>query len=648
MRRSTTLIVCLGLAVVGCNKKSADKSSSDPPAPKSTETTAQPAAGDTMPSIGVEAGGITREADEGAAAVVTAVTGTVELRRVGETEYAAAKADDKLYAGDAIRTGAESSATIALADESVIEVAEVSTVAVASRLASADPASGAAVLAGLARFTVTPRAPGEGAFRVYTPAGVVLTRGTVYGVAVAASGVARVGVESGAVDVIGLAALDGRPVAVDGGAAVELDAKGTVGASTPWPSDDWGTWRDEADATVEVEGAVDAHGAAMADLTTHINEAYADLDASADSIATFEANAAVAADKGDTSSYEASLPDGAATIDASFSVAGRLEALTWAYASHAALATDLYVRHPAKVEARWAAVAPRVDAAVLWPKRYEVAATGYLEPLRTQYYVHHPRGRLHAELVGVTVPEFYAKVSPPAIDPVRVRGRVKTRVWVAPEVHYTATTRPVWIGRPAVNWRAKAKIRPAPFRAKASWYVRPPALKAKVLVAAPPSAKYKVKLAVKPPQPRASLRAAWKIPVGAKVRIAPPNFEMAAKARANFKVGVGGGAHVRDHRGAAPNVKAKVGGKLDVRVPDVKAGIGVKVRDHRAGAIGAGKAAIGGGVKVGGDVRGKIGGGMKAGARAKVKVKAPAVKVKVKAPSVKVKGEAKGKIKLGL
>src|SRR6185436_17466352 len=163
------------------------------------------------------------------------------------------------------------------ADQSTIEVAETSSLAVASRDGTADPASAAAVLGGMARFSVTPRAPGEGPFRVYTASGVILTKGTTYGVGVSASGESRVGVESGSVEVVGLAALDAKPVVVDNGAYVILAANGDVGSPSPWPADDWGTWRDESDAKLEVAAAIDAHAAAMTQLATSLKEAYADL-----------------------------------------------------------------------------------------------------------------------------------------------------------------------------------------------------------------------------------------------------------------------------------------------------------------------------------------------------------------------------------
>ncbi len=645
MRRSTTMIVVLGLlAIAACKKGDETKPTDDPTAkpgdsksavadPKTdpkTDTKPAPdkaAAGDLAAKIGVTAGGIQHDASEGPAAVVTAASGTVEVRRLGETEFAAVKAQDKLYSGDAVRTGEASSATVTLADESVIEVAEVSTVGVGSRAGTADPASSAAVLAGLARFTVTPRAPGEGAFRVYTPSGVILTRGTTYGVGVAASGEARVGVESGTVDLIGLAALDAQPIALTTQSSATFGASGTIGTPAPWPQDDWGTWRDEVDAKLEIQAAVDAHASALAELDAQLQDAYVELAASADSVATFEASAATSADKGDTVAYEASLPEGAATIDASFALGGRVEALTWAYAGHAALASDIYVRHPADVEARWQIVAPRIDAAILWPKRYEVTAVAYLEPLRTQYYVHHPRGRVHAELVGVTVPAFYAKIDPPQVDPVRIRSHVKGRIWIAPEMTYHVSTRPIWIAAPAVSWQSNIRVHAAAPRARVAWYVRPPTLRSKIMLGSKLEGHYTTKLRVTAPEPRASFIATWKVPVGVRVKIGAPDLSAAANARAKIRLDGGGRVIVRDHRPAAAVI---VKGKVDAHVPDVKVGGHVEVRDHRDAAVNAGA-----------NVKTKV------DTAVKVKVQAPVVKVKVKAPEVKVKAKASGGFKIG-
>jgi hypothetical protein len=668
MSRSIVTAMALGLLVSAACKKSNDPAAKQEPAATEKATEGKAAAdmkgtaaasGDASASAGVQAGGIERAATDGAAGMLATANGTVEVRRVGETQWAAAKASDKLYPGDQVRTSEGSTATITLADESTIEVAEASTVAVASRAGTADPASSAAVLGGLARFTVQPRTPGEGAFRVYTSSGVILTKGTTYGVGVAASGEARVGVESGAVDVIGIAQLDATPIKVEKATQVTLAAEGTAGSPQPWTTDDWGTWRDEAEAKIQLGAAIDAHGKALAEMNQALVAGYAELDANADAAATFEATAATAAEKGDPVAYTTAQPEGAATIEASFALAGRLEALTWAHAAHAALATDLYVRHPADVQAQWAVIAPSIDASVLWPKRFEITAMAFFEPLRTQYYVHHPRGRMHAQFVGVVVPEFFAKVDAPELDPSMVRTKVKGQIWVAPEVAYKASARPVWVAAPAADWHAKVKVMPAPPRAKVAWYVRPATLKSTAILGAKITGNWQSKLTMQPPQPQAALAATWKIPVGMKVKIAQPDLSMAANARAKVKLGADGrlprpqmnaGGQMNAAGGAAADMKGKVTGKLDVKAPEVKApempNVDVKAKvnvgaNAAAGAGGTAKAAGGAAVNTGADVKSKVDGAVKAGAT----IKAP--EVKVKAPEVKMKASAKGSFKLG-
>jgi hypothetical protein len=636
MRRSIMTSLVLGALLSPACKKGDDAKKEAASATSKTQETpaandpaakpsAAPVAGDPAAAVGVAAGGFERDAKAGPAAVITAVTGTVEVRRLGETTFTAAKVDTQLDAGDTVRTGEGGTATITLADESVVEIAEVSTLGIGSRAGTADPASSAAILGGLARFTVTPRAPGEGAFRVYTPAGVAITKGTVYGLGVAASGEVKLGVESGAVDWIGLTAVEASPLAVEGGMAATIDAEGSAATPVAWTTDDWGAWRADADAKLEIGPTFDVHAQALAELETSLTNAYADLTAAADTVATFEASAAANLDKNDPAAYEASLPDGAATIEASFSLAGYIEALTWANASHATIATDLYVRHPDVITATaWAPIAPRVDASILWPKRFEVTAGAYLEPLRTQYYVHHPRGRANAVYVGVTVPEFYANVTPPALEPPQIRTHVKTKIWMQPDVKVTASARPVWLTAPSADWRPSVSIKPAPFRAKVGWYARPPELKAKVLVGADLKGKWDSKLTVKAPEPRANFFAAWTVPVGAKIKIAAPDLKAAAAARVKFKApGVG----VRVGAGVAapdlpppPDVKANVKAKVGVKVPAVKI---------QAPAVNAGAA-----------IKAKAGAGVKAGAG--IKVQAPSIKIQ--APSVKVKAKAGFKI----
>lgn len=557
------LSIILVVAATGACKKGEDAAPATGSAGSAGPATAPGI--DPALAVGVEAGGIDPAPDEGPAAVITAATGTVELRRVGEIAFFAVPADTRLYPGDVVRTGETSTATLLVSDESTIELAEVTTLGIATREGSADPASAAAVLAGLARFSVSPRTPGEGAFRVYTPNGVILTRGTVYGVGVSASGGARVGVESGAVDAIGLSALGGTPVRVEAGTAATFTTEGSVVAPTAWPADDWGAWRDEADARAEVPAVFGLHAQAMNSLETNLLETYAELAAVATQVSTFEALAAVSADRGDAVSYSASVDDGGSMIEASFALGGRIEALTWADAAHAELATDLYVRHPDTLAAAWKTAVPHVDAAILWPKRFEVTAAGYLEPVRIQYYVHHPRGREHAPLVGVQVPKFYAGIKLAALDPVRVRSRIKSPVWIAPEIEYRAANRPVWIAAPALDWREKATARTAAPRGEGGWYAPAAAPRAKIYVGANVRGKYESGLAIKGTQSRASLRGGWKVPVGAKVKVDAPDMQAAATARAKVKL--------RPEPKVVAVKVGGVGGKVQVDTAGIKADV---------------------------------------------------------------------------
>jgi hypothetical protein len=326
------------------------------------------------------------------------------------------------------------------------------------------------------------------------------------------------------------------------------------------------------------------------------------------------------------------------------------------------------------VKAEWEVVAPRVDAAVLWPKRFEVTAAAYLEPLRVQYYVHHPRGRAHAELVGVAVPQFYANVDVPEPEPAQVRARVRTHLWVEPVVVVKAQARPVWVHAPRPGWRAKVKVKAAPPRARVAWYVRPADVRTRFVYGADVKAKWAPRVKVNPPAARADLRAKLRVrmpDVGVRIKIGPPNLDAAAKARMKVKIGPNG-VLVRDHRAASGGISgaaaagadvkggmdAKVKGGMDVKVkvPDVKGGVDVKVRDHRDDVKGKvdGAAGAGADVKVKvrdhrDDVKAKVDGAAGAGADVKAKVKVQAPKVKVTPPKVKVKvkGEASGGFKIG-
>ncbi len=646
MRRSAALLAaaCL-LAEVGCGKeeekKDEAKGVAGEPAAKAAgdaakdDAPAQPAAsGDAVDpeslaeKIGVEPGPIAYDKDEGAAAVVASAKGVVEVRRVGNETWEETKAEAQLHAGDQIRAADGGQVNVTLVNETAIEVAEQSAIAIGSRDATADPASSAAVLYGVARFSVADRAPGEGPFLVFTPGGVVATKGTVYTVGVAASGITRVGVEDGEVEVAGSAKLD-APVALTSGKVILVEADGDLGAPAPAGDVNWGAWRDDAEAKLEVKAAADYHAKRAAALEVELAAAYAELETQTAAAAEAEADIEAAEQADSTEAYEAAAPEMGGAVDASFALSLRLQYLSNAMLGHAYVADALYIRHPEAV-AVIDPVRPRLAGAVLWNKKYHAVADLHVQPLRAYYYLHHPVGRAHAQLVAYPIPPFYARVKL-GYEPPRISSRVKVHVYRPPIVHPSVRVRRTVFWRaPRIGWYAgvKARVRPAP--ARVHWYVRPRAPRARMVFGARPSASVRVKTVFRaaPPRPRAVVRFG----VGASVRDHRSRVE------------------VRDHRRDV-NMRGRgaVRGEAGVRI---KAGVrapAVEVRDHRSSVRGA----AGVRVKAGGrevrdhrsraEVRGR--GHASAGASARVKVKAP--KVKVKPPRAKASLKVKGGIKLG-
>src|SRR5215211_2742014 len=101
MRRSIVIALVLGAMGVACKKGNEQKQDpakvSENPTPTDKDKD-KPAPSANAAAAGVQAGGVQHSDKEGAAAILKAANGTVEVRRLGETTYAAAKADTKLYA----------------------------------------------------------------------------------------------------------------------------------------------------------------------------------------------------------------------------------------------------------------------------------------------------------------------------------------------------------------------------------------------------------------------------------------------------------------------------------------------------------------------------------------------------------------------
>lgn len=647
--RWTTIALASSLCVAGCDKQdkaepgSAQAEADKPAAAGKPAAADEPAAPGVQPAveapvdtkklvteIGVEPGPAPAEKDQGADAVIGAREGDVTLRRTGTESFEAlAKDTSELRAGDQIRTAAGATATLTLPDQSTVEIAEDSAVAIGDRNATAEPGAAVAVLYGVARFTVAPRGEGEGGFLVYTPSGVVATKGTVYGVGVAADGRTRVGVETGAVLVAGASAFDNQ-VDIAAGSSAEITAEGTVGSPVAFSSDDWGEWRDGIEAEIDVKAAAKHHSAALVKLEAEAPVAYADLEAVTSSAAEAEAAVEASAEAEDAAAYEAAAPALALDLDASFAASVRLHYVTYAMLGHAYLATELYHRHPAEVEPIYVEVAPAASAAILWHKRYHLVVDQHVRPLRAHWYVHTPRGRVVATAAHVEVPAFYARVKLAPVVRADLDARLQFATFTPPEITVRDRAKVVVFDRPAVGWHAKVKVRPAPFRAGAGWYVRARAPRAHLIAGADvrvrPRAVFVVnggaRVAVRPAAVRISVN---RPNIRSRIRVVTPS----ARVRVNARVD-------------EPDVRARVkaGARVRVEAPSVK----VRVEPPSV------RARVEGGVRAGVGVR--AGAGADGGARvrggggAAVRVKAP--RVKVKAPSVrgKVKVKAGAGIKI--
>ena len=575
-------------------------------APAEGEAAAEdPAAGqpaevaEEVKEIGVEPGTFEYEDEEkDGEAAISAVTGTVEIRRVGTETWEAGKQDDPLHPGDQVRAADGGSATVTLADETTVEVAEESAIAVGSREATEDPASSAAVLYGIARFSVAPRAEGEGPFLVYAVNGVVAAKGTVYTVGTAASGTTRVGVEEGAVDVSGGAALE-EPIGVEAGKAVEISPEGEPGSVEAAGTVDYGTWRDEAEAKIKAEEAAKYHADRAEKLEAELKTAYAELEAQTKAAQEAEEKAKAAEEAQDTKAYEAAAPEIGASVEASYALSNRLQYLTYAMLADAYIADSLYVRHPAVVKVLDPRMR-RLRAAILWHKKYHYVSYAYLRPMRPWYYTHTPNGRLRAKFVAYTVPPWYARVNL-RYKPLNWRARVRVPVVRLPVWKVKRGVRKaIYVAGPRRGWYTTVRARVRPARTRVAWYVRPKAPKARIVIGMRPAAKIKTVFKARPPRKRADAVVRF----GGRIGMRGP------RAGVRMKAGVG-----------RPDVN--VGGR-------VKAGVdGVDVRDRVGGRVKAGmdgvdvKGGMGGRVKAGGGVGGGVDIDVKGGAGGRVKAGTP-------------------------
>ena len=413
--------------------------------------------------VGIGPGGLEPEAGVGAEAVVALSVGDVQIRRTGEELFATLDSDTpELHAGDQLQTGAYGNALLLLSDGTEVEVAEDTTVAIGERAAGTAPANSIAVLIGVARFTVSPRAEGEGSFIVYTAEGIVVATGTIFAVGASVSGTIRIGVEEGAVDVAGGAQLD-KSATLAAGKAIDIDVSGKLSSELKLEADAWGSWRDEAESKLDVEAAAEIQLAGSARAEAQVEATFKALETLSVEAEKAEVEANALEKANDTAGYAASADARATTLEAGLLTSLRLQQQTFAMLAHAHVAHALHRRHPKKLGKTLGKARSRLAKAVLYHKRFHVTAHQRLRPLRTGYHKHHAHGRRQAKALGHEVSAFCLKTSlrPPSDQ--KTRDKVKLALMRPAKAKKHDKKRKLRRRGPEPNWHAAriAKLRAA-------------------------------------------------------------------------------------------------------------------------------------------------------------------------------------------
>lgn len=430
--------------------------------------------------IGVKPGPLTHDGVGPAAALMESL-GAVTVRRVGEERFEDSTPNMGLYAGDEVWTGPHAQATLALADETLVELAEETVVLIGNRAVSSDPASSASVLYGVARLSISPRARGEGAFLTMVGGTIVGAKGTAIGVAVAAGGYVRVGVEHGEAEVVGPSALD-KPITLETEQGVAVDPKGVVGAIEPFKEDDWGAWRYGVEGKLDVATTARYHADHMVGWEARLDADYLALQTVGTKASTLTWQAESAAKTKNLAQYKASAVDRGASIEAMYRLATEVARLTSASLSEQFILTELYARHPKEVEAQYLEFSQEMAGALLDDKKLQVVSEVFLAPLRPAFYAYTARGRASAANLDMPPPAF-AQVKL-VESPAEITKRAGPGLYVPPVIDSTTHGHAVWQRAPAVGWNARLTLQPVPTRAS-SWYVAPVNADPKLLVGVP-------------------------------------------------------------------------------------------------------------------------------------------------------------------
>jgi hypothetical protein len=408
--------------------------------------------------------------------------GTVSVRRVGEDRFVDATPRMPLFAGDAVWTGPHTEATVALADETLVQLAEESVIVIGNRAVSADPASSVALLYGVARMSVSPRARGEGPFVTSVGASLVAAKGTAFAAGIVAGGVARVGVEHGEVEVAGAQALD-KPVTLGPSEAVTIDPAGAVSPSADFKRDDWGEWRFAAEKSSDLGALARRHADRLVGEEARLDTDYLVLQKLVTSASTLTWQAEENTGPKATAEYKASALERTASIEAAYRMATEIARVTHAAMSDAFILGELRARHADQLGPQIAEFAQEIAGAALYDKKLQLVSSVYLGPLRAAYYAHTARGRARAASLEMPTPSF-GQVKLSEVPPAEISKRGAAGLYVPPRLDSTTHLHPLWQRAPKVGWDVRLTLQPVPPR-QGSWYVAPPRVEARVISGVP-------------------------------------------------------------------------------------------------------------------------------------------------------------------
>jgi FecR protein len=461
-----------------------ERAAPPPPAPEPADATPRVDVDALTSRVGVKPGGLVTTG-VGPDASLMWSEGTVTVRRVGEDHFIDAIQKMPLFSGDTIWAGPHTEAIVALADETLVQLAEESVIVIGNRAVSSDPASSLALLYGVARVSVSPRARGEGSFLTSVGGAILGAKGTAFAVGIVAGGLVRVGVEHGEVEVVGGKALD-KPITLEPSELATIDAAGAVSAAEPFKQDDWGDWRFAAEQRGTLADVTRYHADRLVGEESRLDTDYLVLQKLVTSASTLTWQAEANKTAKGAAEYKGTAVERAASIEAAYRMSVEIARVTNAALADAFVLSELYARHRAELTTQITEFGQEIAGALLYDKKLQLVSAIYLTPLRAAFYAHTARGRASAANLEMPAPAF-KQIKLAEVTPAELAKRLPPGFYVPPRLDSTTHAHPLYQRAPKAGWDERLTLQPVPPR-QGSWYVAPTRVEAHVLAGVAASA----------------------------------------------------------------------------------------------------------------------------------------------------------------